>query len=71
MSVITYEGTVENGQIRLPGNVRLPEKARVYVVVPGVEPRPVIHGPAPRLAHPEQSADFRKEVIMEPSDAGL
>ena len=34
MSVTTYQGTVENGQVRLAGNVRLPENARVYDVVP-------------------------------------
>ena len=37
MSVTTYQGTVENGQVRLAGNVRLPENAKVYVVVPDVE----------------------------------
>ena len=37
MSVMTYQGTVENGQVRLAGDVRLPENARVYVVVPDVE----------------------------------
>jgi hypothetical protein len=29
MKVATFQGTVENGQIRLPAGVRLPEKARV------------------------------------------
>jgi hypothetical protein len=38
MSVTTYQGTVENGQVRLPGDVRLPENAKVYVIVPDVEP---------------------------------
>jgi antitoxin component of MazEF toxin-antitoxin module len=37
MSVTTYQGTVENGQVRLAGNVRLPEDAKVYVVVPDVD----------------------------------
>ncbi|HEX8070554.1 MAG TPA: hypothetical protein VF546_11420 [Pyrinomonadaceae bacterium] len=32
-----YEGTVENGQVRLAEDIRLPEKAKVYVVVPDVE----------------------------------
>ena len=34
MSVTTYQGTAENAQVRLAGNVRLPENGRVYVVVP-------------------------------------
>lgn len=38
MSVTTYQGTVENGQVRLAGDVRLPENATVYVVVPDDEP---------------------------------
>ena len=37
MSVVTYQGTVENGQVRLAGDIRLPEHARVYVVVPDIE----------------------------------
>ena len=63
MKIETYEGTVENGQIRLAGDVRLPEKAKVYVVIPGVETRPVAYVGSPRLVHPEQAADFKKEII--------
>jgi hypothetical protein len=37
MSVTTYQGTVENGRVRLAGDVRLPENAKVYVVVPDAE----------------------------------
>lgn len=37
MSVKTFQGTVEEGHIKLAANVRLPEKARVYVVVPDFE----------------------------------
>ncbi len=33
MSVITYEGRIEHGQIRLKDAVALPEGAQVYVVV--------------------------------------
>jgi hypothetical protein len=34
MPVITFSGTVEGGQVKLAANVRLPEKAKVFVVVP-------------------------------------
>lgn len=34
MSVTTYQGVVENGQVRLSSKVCLPESATVYVVVP-------------------------------------
>ncbi len=71
MKVVTYEGVVENGHIQLPAGVLLPEKARVYVVVPEVGAQPVARIASPRLAHPEQAADFVKEVFQESSDAGL
>jgi hypothetical protein len=61
MPVITYEGTVENGQIRLQEGVTLPERAKVYVVVPESNgPKRV---PRPRLVHPEQAVDFKKKVL--------
>ena len=66
MKVLTYEGVVENGRVQLPAGVLLPEKAKVYVVVPEVveskTPR-TAHVYSPRLAHPEQAKDFVKEVI--------
>jgi len=71
MSVRTFEGAVENGQIRLPANVRLPEKTKVYVVVPDVAMPPTAYIGSPRLAHPEQTEDFKKEVIEERHDASL
>lgn len=71
MSVTTVEAIVENGQIRLPSNVRLPEKTKVYVIIPDVRMSPVSYVGSPRLAHPEQAADFQKEVVEESSDASL
>lgn len=63
MGVATIEGIVENGQIRLPLNVHLPERAKVYVVVPDtLTPFPSSYVGSPRLAHPEQAADFEKRV---------
>jgi hypothetical protein len=38
MSVTTFQGTVENGQVRFAADVRLPENAKVYVVVPDFQP---------------------------------
>jgi hypothetical protein len=71
MKVAAFEGVVENGQIRLKTNIRLPEKAKVYVLVPELETRKVAHIFSPRLAHPEQAADFKKKVIEEPPNAGV
>ena len=63
MSVITLEGTVENGQIKLSGNVQLPEKTRVFVVVPNWRALKETRLYSPRLVNPEQAADFRMEVF--------
>lgn len=71
MGIATFEGIVENGQIRLPAAVRLPERTKVYVVIPDVEVQPIAYIGSPRLVHPEQAADFQKEVFEEPSDADL
>lgn len=71
MKITTYEATVENGQIKLSEAVSLPERAKVYVVVPGVEAASGFHVGSPRLAQPERAADFAMEVAEEPRDAGL
>ena len=71
MKVTTFEGIIENGQIRLPANVHIPEKTRVYVVVPDVETQSVAHVSSPHLARPEQARDFEKQVIEETNDASI
>ena len=71
MSVVTYEGIVEDGRIRLEAVVRLPDKTRVYVVVPGMPVESAARIFSPRLAHPEEQADFVMEMVDEPSDAGV
>lgn len=63
MSILTLEGTVENGQIRLAGDVHLPEKTRVFIVIPDWRALKEAHLYSPRLARPEQAADFNLEVI--------
>jgi len=65
MKVTTYEATVEDGQIRLSEPVRLPEHTKVFVVVPGVEETRPLRVASPRLARPEQAADFDKEVAWD------
>jgi len=71
MSVTTFQGVVENGQIRLPGYLRLPEKTKVYVVIPDAAVRPRAYISSPRLVHTEQAVDFKKEVIVEVTDANV
>ena len=69
MAVTTFQGVVEDGQVKLPANLRLPERTKVYVVVPDVEIATGAYVGSPRLAHPEQASDFDKEVSEEPPDA--
>jgi hypothetical protein len=71
MNVITFSGIVENGQIRLPPNVRLPERATVYVVVPDSDLTAPSRIASPHLCHPEQAVDFRKEVTEVPADGSV
>jgi len=71
MAISTFEGFVEHGQIRLPDNVKLPEHAKVYVLVPEMEATPSYRVYSPRLAHPEQAKDFIKQVIEVSADAQL
>lgn len=71
MALATFEGTVENGQIRLRENVRLPEHARVYVVVADMEVTRPPRIASPRLANPAHAGRYVKEVIVVPGDAGL
>ena len=70
MKVATYEGFIEHGQVRLVGEVHLPENARVYVVIPEMEAPPIAYIASPRLVHPEQARDFEKQVL-EKTNAGL
>jgi hypothetical protein len=71
MNVVALEGVVDQGQIRLQTDIRLPERTKVYVVVPAIRIEQVVHLFSPRLAHPEQAADFKMEVVKESTDASL
>lgn len=66
MSVMTIEGIVDNGQIKLEGDVRLPEKTRVYVVVPDVQPVGVGHFYSPHIVRRGQGAGLKVEMVEEP-----
>ncbi len=60
------EGVVHNGRIRLRDEVVLAESAKVYVVLPDVEAQSQAHLRSPRLARPEQAADFAKQIVEVP-----
>lgn len=66
----TYEGIVENGHVTLPPDADIPDKTRVYVLVPDAAAHRTYKVMSPRLAHPEQAKDFELQVIDE-TDAGV
>jgi hypothetical protein len=69
MNVITYECVVENGCIHLPADAMLPEKSKVYVVVPRMDLPRMARIWSPRLADPSQAPLFKMDVIEEGTDA--
>jgi len=71
MQVTAYEGVIENGQIKLKPNVTLPEKTKVYVIIPSVETQKTVHIYSPRLVHSKQIADFQKEIVEELPNADV
>lgn len=65
MSVLTLEGLVEGGRVRLLEEAALPDKTKVYVVVPGAEQQvPRIR--SPRLADQEAAGQFEMEMTELP-----
>lgn len=62
MSVMTLEGVVENGTIRLVNPMTLPENARVYIVIPEIQSDKAARIYPPRLVHSEQAKYFEMEV---------
>ncbi len=64
MSITTYEGVVEKGKIRLKPGVKLPEKAKVYVIVPDlpVQKKKTARVLTPRLAQRKQASEFKMKV---------
>jgi hypothetical protein len=71
MAVTTYEGVVEKGKIRLKVNVKLPENARVYVIVPDEPAQTVSYVRTPRLKYPKQAKDFALQVSEDAPDASV
>ncbi len=71
MQMTAFEGIIENGRVRLTTNIRLPENTKVYVLIPDSEDKKMARIFSPRLVHPEQAAEFKKEVIEESLNAGV
>jgi hypothetical protein len=62
MNVITYEGFVENGFVRLQDRVHIPDNTKVHVDVPSSGSARLARITSPSLIHPEQAAEFVKVV---------
>ena len=64
MALTTYEGVVEKGKIRLKTGVRLPENAKVYVIIPDVqaEKKKTVRVRTPHLVHRKQAGEFKMKV---------
>ena len=71
MNIVTIEGIVEKGQIRLKSELQLPDKTRVFVVIPDMRVENVARVFSPRLADPSKAIDFKLEVLEESSDATI
>jgi len=71
MLVTAIEGVVEKCKIRLREWLSLPENTRVYVIVADLHAGPLAQIHSPWLAHPEQAADFRKQIVEMAIDAQL
>lgn len=70
-NIFTIEGIIENGQIRLPGQLHLPEGARVFIIIPEMQMPEQSRIVSPRLAHPEQARDFELEVSVDSNHAKI
>ncbi len=73
MAVTTYEGVVEKGKIRLKAGVKLPENAKVYVIVPDLktDKKKVVQILSPHLVHRRDAARFKMTVTEEKPNARL
>jgi hypothetical protein len=66
MQITTFEGIVKNGRIQLSEDVKLPEMAKVYIVIPPTENIKKIM--SPRLVNKEDAKNFEKTVEVDADD---
>lgn len=66
MQVTTIEGIVKNGQIQLTEDIKLPEMAKVYVVIPQTDNVKKIM--SPRLMNMADAKSFEKIVEVDVDD---
>jgi len=66
MQVTTIEGIVKDGQIQLTENIKLPERAKVFVVIP--PPENVRRILSPKLVNKADAKIFEKTVEVDIND---
>jgi len=73
MAVVTYEGVVEKGKIRLKAGIKLPENAKVYVIVPDLkmDKKKAAQILSPGLVHRRDAARFKMTVTEEKPNARI
>jgi len=65
MSVTTFEAIIENGQVRLPEEVVLPERQIVFVVVPGTAEPTTRNFPSLQVTNPVDAKQFEMTVTWD------
>ncbi len=71
MSIITLEGIVDHGQIKLPSHIQLPDNTKVYIIVPDYQVTEYARIVSPRLVNRDQIVDFKMQIIEDQADASL
>ena len=66
MQVTTFEGIVKNGQIQLTEDITLPERARVFVVLPHADNVKRIM--SPKLVNRSDAKTFDKTIEVDIDD---
>jgi len=63
INLLTFEGIVENGQVRLTDPIRLTEGAHVLVIVAQTEREKLARIYSPRLLNRSELRDFEMEEL--------
>ena len=58
--LVEFEGWIENGAIRLPERISLPDGTAVHVIVSQRRPARIA---SPRLTNPQHANDFVKIIL--------
>jgi len=68
MSASSFEVMAGISQIKPQKNLHIPDRAKVYVVIPDLQQPSAARQMSPRLAKPEQAKDFEMVIL---TDAGV